>query len=203
MAEETTRSDYLFSLKNPISGGSGLAPERAPIRDAAADGRSGAEKRRSPRYRCQGSAQIRELESGVSTWAAFTDISLHGCYVEAACTYPMGSTLSLSIEVNGFRVETRGEVRVNYPNLGMGIFFTTMSDGDRERLRELLRSLSRPSVILGTGNLNRSALPLPGSPSTTITDPKAAMQAILSFFADRQILSREEFTRILKRSQTP
>src|SRR5579863_8839946 len=98
MAEETTRSDYLFSLKNPVSGGSGSASERAPIRDAAVDGRSGAEKRRSPRYRCQGSAQIRESESGVSTWAAFTDISLHGCYVEAAGTYPMGSMLSLSIE---------------------------------------------------------------------------------------------------------
>src|SRR5271166_4274320 len=202
MPEETSRSDYLFGLKKPSTEGSGLAAERAPISDATVDGRSGAERRRSPRYRCQGSAQIREVETGVSTWAAFTDISLHGCYVEAACTYAMGSTLSFSIEVNGFHVETRGEVRVNYPNLGMGIFFTTMSEEDRDRLRELLRSLSRPSVILGTGNLNRSSLPLPGSPSTTITDPKAAMQAILNFFADRQILSREEFMRILKRSQT-
>jgi len=31
----------------------------------------------------------------------------------------------------------------------MGLCFTTMADPDRERLRELLRSLSRPSVILG------------------------------------------------------
>jgi len=78
-----------------------------------------------------------------------------------------------------------------------------MSDEDRERLRELLRSLSRPSVILGNGPLNRSASPLPGAPSTAITDPKAAMQAMVNFFADRQLLSREEFIRILKRSQTP
>jgi hypothetical protein len=203
MPEETSRASYLSSLKQPAGQGAGLAPERAPVSDPSAEGRTGAEKRRSPRYRCQGSAQLRELETGVSTWAAFTDISLHGCYVEAACTYPMGSTLSLSIEVNGFRVETRGEVRVNYPNLGMGIFFTTMSDEDRERLRELLRSLSRPSVILGNGPLNRSASPLPGAPSTAITDPKAAMQAMVNFFADRQLLSREEFIRILKRSQTP
>jgi hypothetical protein len=203
MPEEPSRASYLSGLKQSTAQSAGLAPERVPIGDTAADGRSGAEKRRSPRYRCQGSAQLREVESGVSTWAAFTDISLHGCYVEAACTYAMGSTLSLSIEVNGFRVETRGEVRVNYPNLGMGIFFTTMSDGDRERLRELLRSLSRPSVILGTGSLNRNSSPIPGGPATGITDPKAAMQAIVNFFADRQLLSREEFMRILKRSQAP
>ncbi len=202
MPEDTSGASYLSGLKPPTSEGTGLAPERAPLSDPSAEGRTGAEKRRSPRYRCQGSAQIRELESGVSTWAAFTDISLHGCYVEAACTYPMGSTLSLSIEVNGFRVEARGEVRVNYPNLGMGIFFTTMSDEDRERLRELLRSLSRPSVILGAGSLNRNSLPLPGGPTTGITDPRAAMQAMVNFFANRQILSREEFMRILKRSQT-
>src|SRR5271166_3561728 len=141
MPEETSRSDYLFGLKKPSTEGSGLAAERAPISDATVDGRSGAERRRSPRYRCQGSAQIREVETGVSTWAAFTDISLHGCYGEAACTYAMGSTLSLS----------------------------------------------RPSVILGTGNVNPHPLSLPGSPSTTITDTKAAMHAILNFFADRQL----------------
>ena len=63
-------------------------------------------------------------------------------------TFRMGAKLRLTIEVNGFRVECNGEVKVVYPNLGMGIAFTTMSDSDRERLRELLRSLSRPSVIL-------------------------------------------------------
>src|ERR1700735_1600876 len=103
MPEEPSGAPYLSGPKQPTSQGTGLAPERLPINDPPIDGRTGAEKRRSPRYRRHGSAQIRELESGVSTWAAFTDISLHGCYVEAACTYPMGSTLSLSIEVNGFR----------------------------------------------------------------------------------------------------
>ena len=39
----------------------------------------GAEKRCSPRYKCEGSAEMRELSFNVHTWATFTDISLHGC----------------------------------------------------------------------------------------------------------------------------
>src|SRR5258707_6028661 len=107
------------------------------------------EKRRSPRYRCQGSAQLRDVQSGVATWATFSDISLHGCYVEAASCYPVGSSLTLTIEVNSFRVDVMGEVRITYPGLGMGISFTQVSDEYRARLCELIRSLSRPSVIMG------------------------------------------------------
>jgi hypothetical protein len=51
----------------------------------------GAEKRRSPRYKCEGSAEICEDGRAVRTWATFSDISLHGCYVEAQATYPAGS----------------------------------------------------------------------------------------------------------------
>jgi hypothetical protein len=193
---------YLAALKHPASSSAALAPERGPSGFPDTQGRTGAEKRRSPRYRCHGGAQLRELETAVSTWAKFTDISLHGCYVEATATYPIGTALALTIDVSGFRIETRGEVRVTYPNLGMGIFFTTMSDGDRERLRELLRSLSGPSVILGVAHTSQTASALPPEPLPPITNPQAALQAMVTFFANRQILSRDEFLRILRRSQS-
>jgi hypothetical protein len=45
----------------------------------------------------------------VLTWATFTDISLHGCYVEAMSTFRMGVKLGLTIEVSGFRVESHDE----------------------------------------------------------------------------------------------
>jgi hypothetical protein len=48
----------------------------------------GAEKRRSPRYKCEGSARLREEGCDVRTWSTFTDVSLRGCYVEAQATYP-------------------------------------------------------------------------------------------------------------------
>jgi hypothetical protein len=153
---------------------------------------------------------LREISSGVSTWATFTDISLHGCYAEAMATFRLGAKLSLTIEVNGFRVESSGEVRVVYPNLGIRIGFTTISDPDRERLRELPRLLSRPSVILAARPGANPAL-IPDverfSPSSTpamqITNSSAALQALMNFFAERHILSREEFFRILRKSQSP
>jgi hypothetical protein len=160
-----------------------------------------AEKRRSPRYRCQGSAHLREFRSGVATWATFTDISLHGIYVEAMSTFAEGARLALTLETSGFRVESRGEVRVVYPGLGMGISFTAMSEEDRERLRQLLRSLTPPSVIL-TPRPDRDAAAIPAAIAPSLHDAAPALQAIFTFFEQRHILSRDEFLRILKKTQT-
>jgi len=160
------------------------------------------EKRRSPRYRCQGSAHLREISTGAATWATFTDISLHGIYVESMATYRVGAPLALTLEVNGFRVEARGEVRVVYPGLGMGIGFMTMPDQDRERLRLLLKSLSQPSVILRPQSVQEApAIPAAGS-APFMSDPAAALRALTHYFEQRHILSRDEFLRILKKSQS-
>ncbi len=129
---------------------------------------------------------------------------MHGCYVEAMSTFRVGAKLGLRLEVNGFRVESGGEVRVVYPNLGMGISFTTMADLDRERLCELLRSLSRPSVILSpqTAPYSQPMPPPSRAEAPTISNPAKALQAVTEFFEERHILSREEFLRILRRCQT-
>ena len=118
-------------------------------------------------------------------------------------TFRVGAKLGLTMEVNGFRLESNAEVRVVYPNLGMGICFTTMSEADRERLRELLRSLSRPSVILGTRPAVNSALMAEPHRPSSVANPAAALQAVMNFFDERHILSREEFLRILRKSQSP
>ncbi len=132
--EENAGAAYLAALKKSTPQAAGAAAARAPILPSSGpnkwDGCSrrnatsaADEKRKSPRYRCQGSARLREIASGVSTWATFTDISLHGCYVEAMATFRVGAKLGLTMEVNGFRVECNGEAKVVYPNLGMGICF--------------------------------------------------------------------------------
>jgi hypothetical protein len=209
--ENDVGAAYLAALKRSAgSPATGVAASRASDTPAdtsspkpIATGRTGPipEKRRSPRYRCQGSAQLRDVQSGVATWATFSDISLHGCYVEAASCYPVGSSLTLTIEVNSFRVEVIGEVRITYPGLGMGISFTQVSDEYRARLRELIRSISQPSVIMGA----RPALECgPVSPSVALPalpNPTAALQAIQKFFEDRHVMGREEFLRILRKSQ--
>ncbi|MCU1304093.1 MAG: type pilus assembly PilZ [Candidatus Sulfotelmatobacter sp.] len=211
--EEGAGAAYLAALKqSTVQPATAAAPARAPIPlspsetipgKAVSTGRTGPvpEKRRSPRYRCQGSAHLREINGGVAMWATFSDISLHGCYVEAAAGYAVGSAIAIIIEADGLRFEAAGEVRVAYPGLGMGISFTRVSDEDRERLRALVRSLSQPSVIMGARVMERR--PSGPQPDATgpVPNPNAALRAIQKFFEDRHVLGREEFLRILRKSQ--
>lgn len=161
----------------------------------------GAEKRRSSRYNCEGSVEMREENCDVHTWSTFTDISLHGCYVEAQATYPVGTVLSLKLEANGIRVETTGTVRVNYPYLGMGIAFSEVNEENRARLKELLGTVSRSAVIMGPGIA--SALPCAGPLDAVplISDSAGAVQALVQFFEVHHMLTREDFLRVLTRSQ--
>lgn len=55
------------------------------------------------------------------TWATFSDVRWHGCYVEAQATYPAGTMLPITLEASGGRLETKGNGRVSYPYLGMGV----------------------------------------------------------------------------------
>ncbi len=199
---------YLKALKqsvSPIAATSATpareaTPEAHPPSADSGDRFKGAEKRRSPRYKCEGSAEMCEEGHDVRTWATFSDISLHGCYVEAQATYPAGTLLHMKLEANGVRLETKGTVRVNYPYLGMGVAFLDMSDENRSRLRELLATITRPTVIMGPGIA--SSIPA-GSPLESlpyIADPLVALRALTEFFENRQMLMREDFLRILRKS---
>ena len=161
----------------------------------------GAEKRRAPRYKCEGSAEVREEGCDVRTWATFTDIGLHGCYVEAQATYPAGTLLHLKLEADGVRFETKAKVRVTYPYLGMGIAFEDMSEDDAGRLKQLLANLSRPGVTIGptVQAPHPSSEPMESLPE--ITKPEAAVGALVEFFERHQLLMRDDFVRLVARSQ--
>jgi PilZ domain-containing protein len=215
MAQETNEGvAYLRALKT--SGGAtapaGAVPvETSPVKRSMANANPAPatgsqplavrEKRRTPRYKLEGSAELRQEGYDLRTWATFSDISLHGCYVEATATLPEGTALQIKLEANGFRIETKGSVRVNYPSLGMGIAFTEMSEENRARLRQLLAKISPPSVIMAPSLA--SALPVSGPLKAVppISDPSAALRALVEYFENRQMLTQEEFLRLLRTSQ--
>jgi hypothetical protein len=208
MTEENDEGvSYLLALKGTES--AAPAPARETTPETAAQSAfseqstyEGAEKRRTPRYKCEGSAEICEVGCDVHTWASFTDVSLHGCYVEAQATYPVGTTLALKLQTQHRKFEVTGVVRVSYPYLGMGIAFVETTDRDRAVLKELLASMSRPMMIMGPGIA--SSLPASGALQSVplISDPMAALQALIDFFEDRQMLMREDFLRVLRQSQS-
>jgi hypothetical protein len=160
----------------------------------------GAEKRRSPRYKCEGKVGLIEEGCEVETEATFTDVSLHGCYVEAQATYPVGTVLQMKMEANEMRTEAKGQVRVSYPYRGMGIAFVEMTEANRGKLKELLRTISRPSVIVGPRATSASSEHRV-SIGPIITDASHALQAVIDFFENRHMMNREEFLRIIRQSQ--
>jgi PilZ domain-containing protein len=155
MTEELNEGTaYLRALKQATGALSGAAAAPAREQGRLIDNLStvpgsesfqGAEKRRSPRYKCEGSVQLREEGCDVRTWSTFTDISLNGCYVEAQATYPAGTLLHMKLESNVIRVEIKGKVRISYPYLGMGIAFEEISEENANHLKQLLASLSVPA----------------------------------------------------------
>jgi hypothetical protein len=209
MSEEHDGSSYLAALKRSAGRFASVASAQARIVDAAETSEgtgatpagtskpAGAEKRRSPRYRCEGSAEIRAEGSDVRTWAACTDISMHGCYVETSAVYPVDTVLLIKIDAQNLRIQARGSVRVSYPHLGMGVAFTHMAEEDRTRLKEVLRIIALPSVIMGTPASSQSPL----DPVPNIPDPAAALSALIEFFHGRQMLTRSDFIRLLYQSQ--
>jgi hypothetical protein len=202
-ALKQTSSPYSSSAAAPASTAR-TAEKASALGPPAADSSGqfkGSEKRRSPRYHCEGSVQIREEGCDVHTWASFTDISLNGCYVEAQATYPVGAILHLKLDANGERVETKGSVRVSYPYLGMGIAFLEMSDENRLRLRALLATVARPFLAMGPGIASSLPAIAPLEALPPIADPVAALKALTKFFESRQMLMREDFVRVVRKSQ--
>jgi len=215
MAQESEEAvAYLRALKQPYGSQAGTAA--APAREKTpASGTvavvgggdhlyQGTEKRRSARYTCEGSVEIQEEGCDVHTWATFTDISLHGCYVETHATYPVGTPLHLRLEANSVRVECKAaSVRVSYPYLGMGIAFVEMSDADHTRLKELLATISRPAVIMGPGFISTLPACGPMDAAIAIPDPAAAVRSLMAFFENRHMLMRDDFMKIVAKSQLP
>jgi hypothetical protein len=218
MAQDTDEGiAYLRALKRPEN--SHAATAAAPALETRTDTRpsvgaaageagnpkerfQGSEKRRSPRYHCEGSVQIQEDGRDVHTWATFTDISLHGCYVEAQATYPVGTALHLKLEANGVRVECKAaSVRVSYPHLGMGISFLDMSEENRKGLKDLLATIARPSVIMGPGFIATLPETASSEASHAVPDPAAAIRALFVFFENRHMLTRDDFLATLAKSQ--
>ena len=83
----------------------------------------------------------------------------------------------------------------------MGIAFADMSPETLAHLRELLATLSRSATIVGPGAA--STLPAASSLSAVpaVSNPAAAVKAITEFFETRQMLMRDDFLRILRKSQ--
>jgi hypothetical protein len=188
-------ADYLRSLRS-------TAPEASAATSAVAattavdSSKNPAERRRYPRYKCEGSAQIRTDGSSVRTWATFSEVSLGGCYLEMMTTYPVDTKLDLKLQLLGFEVHTWATVRINYPFLGMGIAFTDMVPEEHQKLEAMIQALIGPS----NGNAlapTPPGAPQPDSGSSSNAAGDAVLNTLRRYFENHEILTRDEFRSIV------
>lgn len=158
------------------------------------------ERRRTPRFKCEGSAEFRVGGTDVRTWGTFTDLSVHGCYIEMTATFPVGAMVDLVLGLNGFRVSVKGEVRVSYPFLGIGVAFREVSPENERELKAMVGSLM---AAQNPASSIAATQPAKGQPSiVAIASPEIALQAVVDFFQSHGVLTRDEFLRLLRKSQT-
>ena len=140
----------------------------------------------------------------VRTWGTFTDLSISGCYIEMTATFPVGAVVNLGLELNGLHVEVKGEVRVSYPFLGMGVAFREVSHDSQHRMQEMVRSLM-------PGNAPRNchcAIESDADRSCQVSLPVIVNPAAASAGSGRllskndSVLTKDDFVRLVRKSQS-
>jgi len=108
----------------------------------------------------------------------------------------------MQLEASDAQLETKGNVSVSYPYLGMGVAFVEMSEENVGRFHRLLATISRPTAIMGPGLASSLSASGPWDAAPRIADRGAALPALTEFFASRQMRVREDFLRLLRTSQS-
>jgi len=98
--------------------------------------------RRHARLKCSNSVQL-NANSQPPVWTRAGDLSEGGCFVEMMIPVKTGTRLKISLWLKDDKVVAEGIVVHGRPAYGVGIEFTEMSQRDKERLREFLKSLVR------------------------------------------------------------
>jgi hypothetical protein len=85
----------------------------------------GSERRRAPRYQFIADAEVVEIESGTTLKAKTGDLSIGGCFLDMLNPSPEGTEIRVTISRGNSTFTGLGRVVFVFPNLGMGVAFTT------------------------------------------------------------------------------
>lgn len=192
-------ASHLVRLKRRVAQGcSAPSEDVAPVHVGGATPASGPkERRRSVRFACSGSVELRADDNRVRMWGTLSDISLHGCYVEMSATLPVDAKVHLVVDAMGLRFHTAAIIRASYPSLGMGMCYAEIEPEQQLQLNLILANLARQRTAI-------HSLPVDHSPSAPVSlDPCACLEEMAEFFKTNSLLSRDEFYQIAKRAGRP
>jgi hypothetical protein len=101
------------------------------------------ERRRAPRYPLIAEAEVTEIESETKLSAKTSDLSTGGCFLDMLNPSPEGTEIAVRISREGSSFTARGKVVFVFPNMGMGVMFTSVPSSQQAVLEKWLEELSR------------------------------------------------------------
>jgi c-di-GMP-binding flagellar brake protein YcgR len=101
------------------------------------------ERRRAPRYPIIADAEITEIASETKLSARTSDLSVGGCFLDMLNPSPEGTEIAVRISHADTTFTARGKVVFLFPNMGMGVMFTSVPASQQAVLEKWLEDLSR------------------------------------------------------------
>jgi len=103
----------------------------------------GPERRRAPRYPIIADAEVTEIASEAKLSARTSDLSAGGCFLDMINPSPEGTEIVVRISRADTTFTARGKVVFQFPNMGMGVMFTSVPASQQAVLEKWLEELSR------------------------------------------------------------
>ena len=152
------------------------------------------ERRKFPRYKCSGSAELRRHGTEMAAWGKISDICQGGCYVELTSPLPVDTAVDVVLNVCDQTVRTRGIVRSNHPGFGMGVQFLETQPDHAALLSEVILRLA------GGTPPPKARVVAPPAPVAHPPEsiPAAALGPLVTWFRTHETLSRDDFVRLIE-----
>jgi c-di-GMP-binding flagellar brake protein YcgR len=101
------------------------------------------ERRRAPRYPIIADAEVTEIANETKLSARTSDLSAGGCFLDMLNPSPEGTEIAVRISHADTTFTARGRVVFLFPNMGMGVMFTSVPASQQAVLEKWLEELSR------------------------------------------------------------
>jgi c-di-GMP-binding flagellar brake protein YcgR len=100
------------------------------------------ERRRAPRYAFIADAEVTEIASETKLSAKTSDLSAGGCFLDMPNPSPEGTEIVVRISYADTTFAARGKVVFLFPNMGMGVMFTSVPESQQAILEKWLAEMS-------------------------------------------------------------
>ena len=101
------------------------------------------ERRRAPRYPMIADVEVTEIASDTKLSAKTSDLSAGGCFLDMLNPSPEGTEIRVKILHANTTFTALGRVVFLFPNMGMGVMFTSVDANQQAVLQKWLEELGR------------------------------------------------------------